>query len=75
MALILTFMLFIDKISVHNMVKMTLRNNDVFGIDGYNIPRTEIPFYKGTLNVFPKAKGKNFAEVAASFTKANPGPS
>jgi hypothetical protein len=53
---------------------MTMKNNDVFGIQGYNLPKHEHPVYKGTLNVFPKAKGKGFTEVTASMTKGNPGP-
>ena len=65
---------FLDKISVHNMVKLTMKNNDVFGIEGYNIPRHEHPYYKGTLNMFPKTKGKNFAELAAAPTLKYPGP-
>lgn len=64
----------LDKISVHDMVKLTMNKNEVFGIDGYNLPRHEHPTYKGTVNKFPTAKGKNFAEVQASYTKIVPGP-
>ena len=53
---------------------MTLKSNDVFGIDGYNIPKHEYPFYCGKKNAFPKEKGKNFAEFEASLTKCVPGP-
>ena len=60
--------------SVHDMVMLSMNKNEVFGIEGYNLPRQEYPFYKGTLNVFPKTKGKNFAEVQASYTKVVPGP-
>jgi hypothetical protein len=40
-----------------------MKANSVFGIEGYNLPRQEFPLYKGTNNMFPKEKGKNFAEV------------
>ena len=52
------------------MVRMTMKNhNSVFGIDGYNLPKVNFPFYKGTRNLFPKEKGKNFAETQAAYTK------
>lgn len=38
------------------------------------MPRIEHPFYKGTMNSFPKEKGRGFAEVQASYTKCVPGP-
>lgn len=38
------------------------------------MPRTEFPVKKGTLNAFPKEKGKNFAEITASLVKFVPGP-
>ena len=44
-------------------IKKEQPNNDVFGIEGYNLPRKVYPEYKGTKNMFPKEKGKNFAEV------------
>ncbi len=50
-----------------------MKNNDIFGIQGYNLPRLE-PFNGGIKSVFPKGKTKNFAEVEASYTKAVPGP-
>lgn len=50
-----------------------MKNNDVFGIDGYNLPRTE-PYKGGIINGFPKGKLKNFAEIQASYTKSVPGP-
>lgn len=53
---------------------MSQKNNALFGIDGYNIPKHEYPFYSGKKNAFPKEKGKNFAEVEASYTKHVPGP-
>lgn len=56
------------------MVRLSMNKNEVFGIEGYNLPRQEIPFYKGTHNLFSKTKGKNFAEVQASYTKLVPGP-
>ena len=57
------------------MVRMTMKNNtEVFGIEGYNLPRFDNPPYKGVKNLFPKAKIKNFAEVQASLTKNVPGP-
>ena len=52
-----------DKISVKDMVRITMKSNDVFGIDGYNLPRTEHPVHKGIHNMFPKEKGKTFVEV------------
>jgi hypothetical protein len=55
------------------MVKQTMKGNEMFGVEGYNLPRQE-PYGGGTKNFFPKAKLKNFAEVEASYTKANPGP-
>lgn len=55
------------------MVKMTMKNNDVFGIQGYNLPRQE-PYNGGNKNAFPKCKLKNFAEIEAGLTKAVPGP-
>jgi len=39
-----------------------MKTNQVFGIEGYNLPRHEYPFYKGLKYAFPKEKGKNFAE-------------
>lgn len=51
-----------------------MKNNDVFGIEGYNMPRKVYPEYRGTKNMIPKEKGKNFAEVQASYTKHVPGP-
>jgi hypothetical protein len=39
--------------SVKEMVKMTLNRGDVFGIEGYNLPRHEI-MYKGRESMFPK---------------------
>jgi len=56
------------------MVKITMKSGEVFGIEGYNLPRSDHPVYAGTRNLFPKEKGKNFAEVQASYTKGNPGP-
>ena len=38
-------------------------SNAIFGIEGYNIPKVQFPLYKGTKNLFPKEKGKNFAEL------------
>lgn len=55
------------------MVKMTLRNNDVFGIDGYNLPRHEL-IGKGRIAGFTKGKVKNFADEQAQLTKHVPGP-
>ncbi len=55
------------------MVTMSMKKNEVFGIEGYNLPKTE-PYRGGRMIVFPKGKFKNFAEVEASYTKANPGP-
>jgi hypothetical protein len=63
----------LDKISVDDFVKVTLKANDMFGIEGYNLPRHE-PIKPGVQNAFAKEKGKNFAEVEASLTKNNPGP-
>jgi hypothetical protein len=51
----------IDKISIRDMVNMTLKTNDVFGIEGYNLPYHGITS-KGIQNSIPKGKGKNFAE-------------
>lgn len=60
--------------TVPDMVKYTLRSDQLFGIDGYNLPREEYPRYKGIINAFPKNKGKNFAEIEAALTKDVPGP-
>jgi len=56
------------------MVKITLKSGEVFGIEGYHLPKTEYPIKWGTKNAFPKEKGKNFAEVQAGYTKGFPGP-
>jgi hypothetical protein len=64
----------IDKVSVDDMVKLSMKNNDIFGIQGYNLPRVEYPVRKGVLNVFSKDKRKNFAEIAANLVKVSPGP-
>ena len=56
------------------MIKVTMKNHDVFGIQGYNLPRTELPIRKGILNAFAKEKNRNFAEIAAGYVKAVPGP-
>jgi len=56
------------------MVRITMKNSDVFGIEGYNLPRIEHPSYKGITNLFPKEQGKNFAEIEAAYTKLVPGP-
>ena len=50
-----------------------MKNNDVFGIQGYNLPRIE-PHRGGLKYGFTKGKFKNFAEVQAFFTKDVPGP-
>ena len=50
-----------------------MKNNDVFGIQGYNLPRIE-PYKGGMKLAFSKGKFKNFAEVEASYTKCVPGP-
>jgi hypothetical protein len=63
----------LHKVSIRDMVNMTLKNNDVFGIEGYNIPRHE-PISKGRINGFSKGKFKNFAEEEAHMVRANPGP-
>ena len=39
-----------------------MKNNDVFGIEGYNLPKREHPHYTGVRNAFAKEKGKNFCE-------------
>lgn len=52
----------IDKISVQDMVNATMKNNDIFGIQGYNLPRHEYPIRQGNKNLFGKEKGKNFAD-------------
>jgi len=52
---------------------MKLKKNNVFGIDGYNLPITQ-PYKGGRVHGFPKEKGKNFADVAASYVKYNTGP-
>ena len=57
------------------MVRLTMKNSsEVFGIEGYNLPKVVYPAYRGTLNRFPQAKTKNFSEVQAGFTKGMPGP-
>lgn len=40
-----------------------MKNNDTFGIEGYNLPKKDYPLYKGTHNKVPLEKGKGFAEV------------
>ena len=45
------------------MVRMTLNADSTFGIEGYNIPHFNHPFPKGISNLFPKEKGKGFAEI------------
>jgi hypothetical protein len=44
------------------MVRFSMKKDDVFGIEGYNLPRHE-PYKGGRISVVPKAKLKNFAEV------------
>ena len=56
------------------MVKLSMRDNQVFGIDGYNLPRTDCARFKGIFTLFSKAKGKSFADTAAAPTKNFPGP-
>lgn len=61
---ILTGEIFLDKLSAREMIRMTMKNsNAVFGIEGYNLPRIDFPFRKGVKNLFPKEKGKGFAEI------------
>lgn len=52
----------LHKLTVAEQVKLTMKNNDVFGIQGYNLPRIE-PHRGGLKYCFPKGKFKNFAEV------------
>jgi hypothetical protein len=35
--------LFIDKISARDMIRMSMKNNAVFGIEGYNLPKVDYP--------------------------------
>ena len=51
-----------------------MKNNDVFGIDGYNLPRLDLPVKYGTQNAFAKDKLRNFATLQANLTKHVPGP-
>ena len=55
------------------MVKMTMKNTDVFGIDGYNLPVCELKS-KGLSFKVPQEKAKGFGEVQANYTKNQPGP-
>ena len=64
----------IDKISVHDTVALGQKNNDVFGIQGYNLPRVDYPVRRGVLNCIAKDKRRKFAELASLLTKGVPGP-
>lgn len=62
-----------ERLSVQDMVKSNGKNKSPFGIEGYNLPIQQHPYFTPKYSV-PKLKGVNFVDIMTGVTKHNPGP-